>query len=148
MDIILKDNVEKLGYKNDLVTVKDGYARNFLIPKGLAIYASPGNLKMREETLKQRAHKEEKIRLEAEKMVKDFKGLNIKVGAKVGENGKIFGSVNSLQLSDALKKLGYDIDRKNIKIKDEPIKQVGSYTADVKIYKDIAETITFEVVED
>ena len=143
MDIILKDNVEKLGYKNDLVTVKDGYARNFLIPKGLAIYASPGNLKMREETLKQRAHKEEKIRLEAEKMVKDFKGLNIKVGAKVGENGKIFGSVNSLQLSDALKKLGYDIDRKNIKIKDEPIKQVGSYTADVKIYKDIAETITF-----
>jgi large subunit ribosomal protein L9 len=119
-----------------------------LIPKGLAIYASPGNLKMREETLKQRAHKEEKIRLEAEKMVKDFKGLNIKVGAKVGENGKIFGSVNSLQLSDALKKLGYDIDRKNIKIKDEPIKQVGSYTADVKIYKDIAETITFEVVED
>lgn len=148
MDIILKDNVEKLGYKNDLVTVKDGYARNFLIPKGLAIYASPGNLKMREETLKQRAHKEEKIRLEAEKMVKDFKGLNIKVGAKVGENGKIFGSINSLQLSDALKKLGYDIDRKNIKIKDEPIKQVGSYTADVKIYKDIAETITFEVVED
>ena len=148
MDIILKDNVEKLGYKNDFVTVKDGYARNFLIPKGLAIYASPGNLKMREETLKQRAHKEEKIRLEAEKMVKDFKGLNIKVGAKVGENGKIFGSVNSLQLSDALKKLGYDIDRKNIKIKDEPIKQVGSYTADVKIYKDIAETITFEVVED
>ena len=148
MDIILKDNVEKLGYKNDLVTVKDGYARNFLIPKGLAIYASPGNLKMREETLKQRANKEEKIRLEAEKMVKDFKGLNIKVGAKVGENGKIFGSVNSLQLSDALKKLGYDIDRKNIKIKDEPIKQVGSYTADVKIYKDIAETITFEVVED
>ena len=148
MDIILKDNVENLGYKNDLVTVKDGYARNFLIPKGLAIYASPGNLKMREETLKQRAHKEEKIRLEAEKMVKDFKGLNIKVGAKVGENGKIFGSVNSLQLSDALKKLGYDIDRKNIKIKDEPIKQIGSYTADVKIYKDIAETITFEVVED
>ena len=148
MYIILKDNVENLGYKNDLVTVKDGYARNFLIPKGLAIYASPGNLKMREETLKQRAHKEEKIRLEAEKMVKDFKGLNIKVGAKVGENGKIFGSVNSLQLSDALKKLGYDIDRKNIKIKDEPIKQVGSYTADVKIYKDIAETITFEVVED
>jgi len=148
MDIILKDNIEKLGYKNDLVTVKDGYARNFLIPQGLAIYASTGNLKMREETLRQRAHKEEKIRLEAEKMVKDFKKFNIKVGAKVGENGKIFGSVNSLQLADALKKLGYDIDRKNIKIKDEPIKQVGSYTADVKIYKDISETITFEVVED
>lgn len=148
MEIILKENVENLGYKNDLVTVKDGYARNFLIPQGLAIYASPGNLKMREETLKQRAHKEEKIRKEAEKMVAEFKKLTVKVGAKVGENGKIFGSVNALQLADALKKLGYEVDRKNIKIKDEPIKQVGSYTADVKIYKDIAETITFEVVED
>lgn len=148
MDIILKENIDNLGYKNDLVTVKDGYARNYLIPKGLAMYATSGNLKMREETLKQRAHKEAKIAQDAEKMATELKSMTIKVGAKVGENGKIFGSVNSIQLADALAKLGMNVERKNINIKEEPIKQVGTYNAEVKLHRDIKETITFEVVED
>lgn len=148
MEVILKQNIDNLGYTDDLVVVKNGYARNFLIPKGLAVYASPRNVKMREENLKQRAHKEEKMRKEAEKMLADFLKMEIKVGAKVGENGKIFGSVNALQLSEAFKKAGHDIDRKSIKIKEEPIKQIGKYTADVKLYRGISGTITFEVVEE
>lgn len=148
MDIILKENVDNLGYKHDLVTVKDGYARNYLIPKGLAIYASPSNLKMREETLKQRAHKEEKLVAEAGKLLENLQKANITVGAKVGENGKIFGSVNSLQLADALKKAGFEVARKNITIKEEPIKSIGKYSADIKGYKGATTTIEFEVVED
>lgn len=148
MDIILKQDVDNLGYKGDLVNVKDGYARNFLIPKGKAVYASPGQLKMLEENKRQQAHKEEKVRKEAEAMVEKLKSMKVKVGAKVGESGKIFGSVNTIQLAEEIKKLGFDIDRKNISIQEEPIKSVGTYTAEVTLHRDIKETISFEVVED
>tara|TARA_B110000495_G_C22736916_1_gene432235 strand:+ start:105 stop:551 length:447 start_codon:yes stop_codon:yes gene_type:complete len=148
MKVILRKSVDNLGYKNDLVSVKDGYARNFLIPKGMAIYPTSGNLKMREETLKQSAHKEAKVAAEAEKMVEELKSMVIKVGAKVGENGKIFGSVNTLQLADELQKSGVAVERKNISIKEEPIKQIGTYTATIKLHRNIEQTITFEVVED
>ena len=103
---------------------------------------------MHEETLKQRAHKEQKILDEAQASANKLKEMSVKVGAKVGEAGKIFGSVNALQVADALKKLGYTVDRKNIKIQNEPIKQVGSYQAEVKLHKSVTETITFEVVEE
>ena len=148
MEIILKRNVEKLGYKDDLVSVKSGYGRNYLIPKGAAILATAAAKKIHAETLKQRAFKEDKIREEAVKAAESLKGMAVKIGAKVGDQGKIFGSVSSLQLADAIKKLGFIVDRKNIAIKDEPIKQVGSYQAEVQLHREIKETITFEVVEE
>lgn len=146
MEIILKADIEKLGYKDDLITVKDGYGRNFLIPKGLGVIATDSAKKMREETLKQRSHKEEKVRAEAENVATKVKEMSLKVGAKVGEKGKIFGSINSLQLADAIKKLGFEIDRKDISIKNEPIKEIGTYEAVIKFHREITETINFEVV--
>lgn len=148
MEIILKKDVDNLGSKDELVSVKDGYGRNFLIPTGRAIQATASVKKMHEETLRQRAHKEAKIVAEAKKAATAIKGLSVKVGAKVGENGKIFGSVNSLQVADAIKKLGFDLDRKGIKISEDSIKQIGKYSATIKFHKDVVETIEFEVVEE
>lgn len=146
MEIILKEDIEKLGYKDDLVTVKPGYARNYLIPKGMAIVATPSQKKVLAENLKQRAHKEEKVKAEAEKIAAALSKQTIKIGAKVGENGKIFGSVNTIQLADAIEAAGFNVDRKRITIKNEPIKQVGTYEADVVLHKEITQTINFEVV--
>ncbi len=146
MEIILKQDVEKLGFKDDLLEVKPGYARNFLIPNGLAVVATPSEKKIHAENLKQRAHKEAKIKEEAEKIAKSLEEKTVKIGAKAGENGKIFGSVNTIQLADALAAEGFEIDRKRISIKNEPIKQVGLYQADVVLHKGIVQTINFEVV--
>lgn len=148
MEVILKKDIDKLGYADDVVKVKDGYGRNYLIPKGLAIVATDSSKKVLAENLKQRAHKEAKVRAEAEKIAKQLKDITVKVGAKAGESGKIFGSVNTIQVADALKKIGFDFDRKNITIKNEPIKVLGKYEALVRLHKDITETITFEVVEE
>lgn len=148
MEVILKKDIDKLGYKDDVVKVRDGYGRNFLIPKGLAIIANDAAKKMHAENLKQRAHKEAKLKEEAEKLAKTLKTLAVKVGAKAGESGKIFGSVNTIQLSDSLKKLGMDIDRKHISIKGDSIKTLGTYEATIKLHKDVVEVITFEVVEE
>lgn len=148
MEIILKKDVKNLGYKDDLLKVRDGYALNFLIPQGLAVVASESAKKMLAETKKQRAHKEEKIRTEASKIAEALKGLTVKVGAKAGESGKIFGSVTPLQIAEAIKKLGYDVDRKNITIQGESIKALGKYTADIRLHKDIVVPVSFEVVED
>lgn len=148
MQIILKKDIDKLGYKDDVVTVKAGYGRNYLIPNGLGIIATDSTKKILAENLKQRAHKEAKVRAEAEKIAKSLKEVAVKVGAKAGESGKIFGSVNTIQLSDSLKKLGFDIDRKQISIKNEPIKVLGNYEAVVRLHKDLIETIKFEVVEE
>jgi large subunit ribosomal protein L9 len=146
MEVILKKDVEKLGYKDDLVVVKDGYGRNFLIPQGYAVLATTSAKKVHAETVRQRAQKVEKERSAAVNMAAKLKGAKIAVGAKVGESGKIFGSVNSIQLSEEFAKLGYEIDRKNIKIKEEPIKSVGTYEAEVVFHRDVVETISFEVV--
>jgi large subunit ribosomal protein L9 len=148
MKVILKQDVEKLGDANDIVNVKPGFGRNYLIPQGMAILATESAQKMHAETLKQRAHKEGKLKSEAESLATKIAAAEIKVGAKAGENGKIFGSVNTIQLSENLKKLGFDIDRKHITIKDEPIKNLGKYKADVKLHKEIIQTIEFEVVEE
>lgn len=146
MEVILKQDIEKLGYKDDLVVVREGYGRNFLIPQGLAILATESAKKMHAETVKQRASRIEKERENARKAAEKLKTAKIKVGAKVGESGKIFGSVNNIQLADEISKLGFSIDRKHIKIKDEPIKTVGTYEAEVTFHRDVVDTITFEVV--
>jgi len=148
MEVILKKDVDKLGYKDEVVKVKEGFARNYLIPQGLADVATVSSKKMLAENLKQRAHKEAKVRAEAEKIARSIKEVAIKVGAKAGESGKIFGSVNTIMVADAFKKLGFDIDRKNITIKNEPIKLLGKYDAVIKLHKDVVETISFEVVEE
>lgn len=148
MEVILKKDIDKLGYKDDVVKVRDGYGRNFLIPKGLAIIANDAAKKMHAENLKQRAHKEAKLKEEAEKLAKTLKTLAVKVGAKAGESGKIFGSVNTIQLADSLKKLGMDIDRKHISIKGDSIKTLGTYEATIKLHKDVVEVISFEVIEE
>lgn len=146
MEIILKQDVKNLGNKDEIVKVKAGYGSNFLIPQGLAIPANESNRKVLNETLRQRAHKEEKIRNEAEAAAQKLRQSKIEVGAKVGESGKIFGSVNAIQLADALKKQGYEVDRKNITLDADSIKATGTYTAHIKLYKDIKVDIEFEVV--
>ncbi|MCB9170059.1 MAG: 50S ribosomal protein L9 [Flavobacteriales bacterium] len=146
MEVILKQDVEDLGYANDVVKVRDGYARNFLIPRGLAMVATPGARKQVAETLKQRAHKEAKLKAEAEAMAEKLSGSTLKIAAKVGEQGKIFGSVNTIMIADAIKALGFTVDRKDIKLKGEAIKSIGSYEAEVTFHREVMRTIPFEVV--
>lgn len=148
MKIILKEDVNNLGHKNDVLVVKDGYARNFLIPKKKAVVATPSILKAHEEVLKQRQHKEVKLREDAEAVVKKLEGLKIVVGAKTSSTGKIFGSVNNIQIADTLEKEGVIIDRRNIKVDSEKIKELGTYEAFIKVYRDIKTKIQFEVVKD
>lgn len=148
MEVILKKDVEHLGYANDVVKVKDGYARNFLLPRGLAVSATPSEKKQLEETLKQRAHKLAKIKADAEALASSVEGKTLKIGAKVGEKGRIFGSVNTIMIADALKAMGFEVDRKGIKIKGEAIKSVGKYEAEVAFHRDVVRTIPFEVVEE
>jgi len=146
MQVILTKNVDKLGYKDDVVAVKPGYGRNFLIPQGYAMLATSSALKSHAETMKQRSHKETKILAEAEAIAAKLSEVTLKIGTKAGENGKIFGSVNTIQLSEALKALGFDIDRKSLKIKDEPIKEVGTYEAEANLHKGVKPMFKFEVV--
>jgi large subunit ribosomal protein L9 len=148
MEIILKQDVKNLGYKDELVKVKPGYARNFLIPRGLAISADASKKRELTETLKQRAHKEEKIRTAAKEVAASLESKTIKVGAKIGESGKIFGSVNAIMLADAIAKLGITVERKNITMDADAIKGLGTYNATVRLHKDVIAKITFEVVEE
>ncbi len=147
MEIILKQDIPNLGFKDDLVTVKDGYATNYLIPKGLAIMAVPSEKKKLAETIRQRQFKEEKIRKEAEKLAEKLEDIEVKIGAKVGTSGKIFGSVNALQIADAIKEqFDLDIDRKKIMIDGDAIKEVGTYKATINLHKEVRPEIKFEVV--
>lgn len=149
MQVILKEDVKNLGSKHELVKVRPGYARNFLFPKGFAVEATEGRRKEVAEITKQRAHKEEKLRTAAEKTAEFLKNITLKVGAKAGEKGKIFGSVTSIQLAESIKKSGYDVDRKNISIdNEENIKTLGTYTAKVKLHKDVNVVVNFEVVSE
>jgi len=146
MEVILKQDVKNLGHKDEVVKVRPGYGRNYLIPQGFAMLATEGNRKMLAESVRQRAHKEEKLRTEATATAEKLAALSVQVGAKVGESGKIFGSVNAIQIAEALRKAGIEIDRKNISLDEEAIKQIGTYTAHVKVYKDIKADVKFEVV--
>lgn len=145
MEIILKEDVVNLGYKNDIVTVKSGYGRNYLIPTGKAVIASPAAKKMLAEDLKQRAHKLEKIRKDAEELAAKLNGLALTIATKVSSTGTIFGSVGNIQVAEELEKLGYKVDRKIIVIKDS-VKEVGTYKAVIKLHKEVAAEVTFEVV--
>jgi len=147
MEVILTKDVDKLGYKNDLVKVKPGFGRNYLVPKGLAIIATGSSKKVLAETLKQRAFKEERIKKDAQVLAEELKKTTVKVAAKAGESGKIFGSVNSIQLADSIKTAtGKEIERKNIHLDAEHIKTIGTYKAKVKVHRDITVDIDFEVV--
>ncbi|MBM3447944.1 MAG: 50S ribosomal protein L9 [Bacteroidota bacterium] len=146
MQIILKANIEKLGAKDEIVNVKPGYARNYLIPRGYAVSATESALKMHAENLKQRAHKETKILAEAQATADKLAALEIKLATKASETGKIFGSINTIQLSEALAKVGFDIDRKSISISEETVKMLGSYEAKVKLHREVSATFKFEVV--
>lgn len=146
MEIILKKDHKGLGYKNDIVKVKNGYGRNFLIPQGIAVLATDSNKKMQAEEIKQSSFKEQKLRTEATANAEKLAGVTVKVGAKTGESGKIFGSVTNIQIADALKKAGYDVERKNIEMNEEHIKTVGTYSAKVRLFKEIFATVNFEVV--
>lgn len=147
MEIILKKDIKGLGYINEKINVKNGYGRNYLIPKGYAILATSTNVKILEEELKQKAFKEEKIVKEAETMLKAVENLTVKIGAKASETGKIFGSVNAIQIAEAIKsQFNFDIDRKKIVVDGEAIKNIGSYTATVVFYKKIKAEIKLEVV--
>ena len=145
MEIILKEDVVNLGYKNDIVNVKSGYGRNYLIPTGKAVIASPSAKKMLAEELKQRAHKLEKIRKDAEAVAANLEGVTLTIATKVSSTGTIFGSVTNIQIAEELEKLGHKVDRKIIVVKDT-VKEVGSYKAIVKLHKEVSVEIPFEVV--
>ncbi len=144
MNIILKEDIVSLGYKGDIIDVKPGYARNFLIPTGKAVIASSSAKKMLAEDLKQRAHKLEKIRKDAEAIANTLEGVSLTIATKVSSTGTIFGSVTNIQIAEALEKLGHNIDRKLIIVKG--VKEVGNYTAQVKLHKEVVVEIPFEVV--
>lgn len=144
MEVILKEDILNLGYKDDIVTVKDGYGRNYLIPTGKAIIASPSAKKVLAETLKQRAHKLEKIKNDAEALAAKLEGISLTIETKVSSTGTIFGSVTNIQIADELKKLGHDIDRRLILVKDA-VKEVGNYMAVIKLHKEVSVDIPFEV---
>ncbi len=145
MKLILKQNVPNLGYKDDVVEVKDGYGRNYLIPQGLAVIASKAALKDLEESQKQRAHKIAQQRAEAEAFCKALEGTHLTIGAKASATGTIFGSVTAIQIAAALEKIGHIVDRKIINIPN-PVKELGSYTALVEPHKDVRVEIAFDVV--
>jgi large subunit ribosomal protein L9 len=146
MEIILIQDVNKLGQKDDIVNVKDGYARNFLVPRGYAVVASSSAKKMHTENLRQRAHKEEKIKVAAQEIAGRLEGLKIVVGAKTSTSGKIFGSVNTIQIAESLKEKGFDIDRKSITLPEDQIKEIGSYKAVIKLHREVKVEIEFEIV--
>jgi large subunit ribosomal protein L9 len=146
MEVILKQDLDNLGYADEVVKVKAGYARNYLIPRGFAIFSNETNRKVLAETVKQRAHKAQKIKGNAEAVAKQLESLTLKIGMKAGESGKIYGSVTALQVADALSKLGVIVDRKRIRIEGDHIKELGTYSASVNLHKEIKVKIAFEVI--
>ncbi|MRT17375.1 50S ribosomal protein L9 [Vitellibacter sp. q18] len=146
MELILKKDVENLGFADDLVSVKNGYGRNFLIPQGYAVLATPSAKKVLAETLKQRAFKEKKVVDEAKKQAEKLNGLEIKITAKTGEGDKLFGSVTNADLADALEKQGVSIDKKYIVVAGGTVKRTGQYEATIRFHREVVSNFTFEVV--
>ena len=145
MELILKQDIKNLGEKDDVVNVKPGFGRNFLIPKGSATLATESAKKVLAENLKQAAFKQDKIKKDADAIASKLEGLRLSIGAKAGESGKIFGSVNTIQIADALKKEGFDVDRRRITFDTEP-KFVGEYTANLNLHKEVKVKVLFDVV--
>ena len=148
MEIILKQDVNRLGSKDDIVSVKDGYGRNYLIPQGMAIVATESAKKVLAENIRQRAHKEAKLKEEALVIAEKIKVLQITIGAKTSTTGKIFGSVNNIQLAEAIAAQGIEIDRKNITISKEGVKEVGKHSAKIKLHREVVVDFEFEVVSE
>lgn len=146
MEIILLTDIANLGHKDDIVDVKQGYGRNYLIPQGYAILATPSARKVVAENLRQRAHKEAKLKAEAEEIATQLAEVKLTIGAKTSSTGKIFGSVNSIMISESLKEKGFDIDRKKIMLKD--VKEIGTYTALIKLHREVKVDVEFEVVSE
>ena len=144
MKIILKEDINGLGYKDDVVEVKSGYGRNYLIPTGKAVIASEAALKVLAENQRQRAHKLERIKAEAEAAAAALEGVKLTIGAKTSSTGTIFGSVNAIQIAEALEKLGHNVDRKLISL--DAVKEVGNYTATIRRHRDVTVEIPFELV--
>ena len=144
MKIILKEDINGLGYKDDVVEVKSGYGRNYLIPTGKAVIASEAALKVLAENQRQRAHKLERIKAEAEAAAAALEGVKLTIGAKTSSTGTIFGSVNAIQIAEALEKLDHNVDRKLISL--DAVKEVGNYTATIRLHRDVTVEIPFEVV--
>lgn len=145
MEVILKQDVQGLGYKNDTVKVRAGYGRNFLIPNGVAIIANESNKRMMNENIRQAAHKAAKLKQDAEALAQKIGELTVEIGTKAGETGKIFGAVTPFQVADALKAKGFDVDRKKIIFKEQP-KQLGTYTVTLDLHKEVKHPITIKVV--
>ena len=148
MEIILLQDVPRVGSKDDIVTVKDGYGRNYLIPGKMAIVASESAKKILAENIRQKAHKEAKNKELALEVAEKLKDIKLIVGAKTSTTGKIFGSVNTIMLAEAINEKGFDIDRKNIQIAENNVKEIGSYTAKIKLHKEVIVDLAFEVVSE
>ncbi|MGK7392669.1 MAG: 50S ribosomal protein L9 [Candidatus Cyclobacteriaceae bacterium M2_1C_046] len=145
MDVILTQDIKGLGYKNDIVNVKPGYGRNYLIPQGFAKIANESNKKHALEITRQASHKAEKLRKDAEEVANKIGDLTLEISTKAGESGKIFGAITPLQIADALKAKGFDIDRRKISL-NQDIKQLGEYTASLDLHRDVQHEITVKVV--
>jgi large subunit ribosomal protein L9 len=147
MEIILKEDVTGLGYRNDLITVKSGYGRNYLIPQGYALAATESNKKVLAENLKQSAHKADKLKQDAEYIAAQIDAVFLEINAKASESGKIFGAVTTIQLADSLKAVGIELDRRKISFDQKEIKLIGEYTATVDLHREVKATLKFKVVE-
>lgn len=147
MEVILREDIQGLGYKNDTVSVKPGYGRNYLIPRGMAIIASTSNKKMIEENIRQAAHKAEKAKKDAEEIAKNIGEVTLEIKTKAGENGKIFGAITPIQVSEALAAKGHEVDRKRISF-EQKIKELGEYTALLDLHKEVHHPVTIKVVAD
>lgn len=145
MEVILKQDIKKLGEKDDIVTVKPGYGQNYLIPQGFAVLATESAKKVLAENIRQVQFKQEKIKLDAETLAAKLENVKLTIGAKAGDTGKIFGSVNSIQIADALKKEGFDVDRRRITFEEEP-KVLGEYIANLNLHKEVKVQVPFEVI--
>ena len=146
MEIILLTDIANLGHKDDIVTVKPGYGRNYMIPQGFATLATSSAKKVLAENLKQRAHKEAKLKADADELAAKLADVKLVVGAKTSSTGKIFGSVNNIMIAERLKEKGFDIDRKKILVKD--VKEVGTHTASIRLHREVKVDIEFEVVSE
>jgi len=146
MEVILREDIKGIGYKNDTVNVKPGYGRNYLIPQGIAILANKSNRKMIDENIRQAAHKAEKLQADAEAIVASMGELTLEIKTKAGESGKIFGSITAIQVADGLKEKGFDIDRKKITV--DTIKEIGEHKAVIDLHKNVHHEITLNVIAD
>ena len=146
MELILKQDVDNVGFKDDVVTVKNGYGRNFLIPQGFAVLATPSAKKVLAENLKQRAFKEKKIVDDANKLAEALKALEIKIASKVGTGDKLFGSVNNIDVSAALNKAGHEVEKRYISIAGGSIKRLGKYNAVIRLHREVSLDLPFEIV--